>query len=41
MSDPDVRKHLSAKEIEACFSLRHTIKKVDYIFKRVFTKKGR
>ena len=41
MKDPDVRKHLTAKEIETCFSLRHTIKKVDYLFKRVFNKKGR
>lgn len=41
MNDPDVRKHLTPKEIESCFSLRHTIKKVDYIFKRVFSKKGR
>jgi adenylosuccinate lyase len=41
MNDPDVRKHLTAREIESCFSLRHTIKKVDYIFKRVFNKKGR
>jgi hypothetical protein len=41
MNDADVRKHLTAKEIEACFSLRHTIKNVDYIFKRVFNKKGR
>jgi adenylosuccinate lyase len=41
MNDPDVRKHLAEKEIERCFSLSHTIKKVDYIFKRVFTRKGR
>ncbi|MEK6744468.1 MAG: adenylosuccinate lyase [Nitrospirota bacterium] len=39
MNDPDVRKHLTEKEIEGCFSLRHTIKKVDYIFKRVFKKR--
>jgi adenylosuccinate lyase len=39
--DPDIRKHLTAKEIDGCFDLKHTIKKVDYIFKRVFGKKGR
>jgi adenylosuccinate lyase len=36
--DPDIRKHLNAKEIDGCFDLKHTIKKVDYIFKRVFGK---
>jgi len=41
MNDPDIRNHLSAKELETCFSLKHTLKKVDYIFKRVFTGKGR
>jgi adenylosuccinate lyase len=40
-ADPDIRKHLTAKEIDSCFDLKHTIKKVDYIFKRVFGKKGR
>jgi adenylosuccinate lyase len=40
-ADPDIRKHLKAKEIDGCFDLKHTIKKVDYIFKRVFGKKGR
>jgi adenylosuccinate lyase len=39
-ADPDIRKHLTAKEVDSCFDLKHTIKKVDYIFKRVF-KKGR
>jgi adenylosuccinate lyase len=40
-ADHDVRKHLTPKEIDGCFDLRHTIKKVDYIFKRVFKKKGK
>ena len=38
-SDPDIRKHLSAGEIDRCFDLRHTLQNVDYIFKRVFQKK--
>ncbi len=37
--DEDVRKNLSGKEIDDCFDLSHTLKKVDYIFKRVFPKK--
>jgi adenylosuccinate lyase len=40
-SDPDIRKHLTEKEIDDCFDISHTLKKVDYIFKRVFQKKGR
>jgi adenylosuccinate lyase len=39
MADPDIGQHLTAKEIDRCFDLRHTIKKVDYIFKRVFKTK--
>jgi len=34
--DSDIEKHLSSREIDKCFDLRHTLKKVDYIFKRVF-----
>jgi hypothetical protein len=37
-NDPDIRKHLTTAQIDRCFDLRHTIKKVDYIFKRVFGK---
>lgn len=40
-ADPDIGRHLTAKEIDGCFDLRHTIKKVDYIFKRVFKKSDR
>jgi adenylosuccinate lyase len=40
-SDPDIRKHLSIRDIDDCFDLRHTLQKVDYIFKRVFGKKAR
>jgi len=39
--DRDIRKSLSAKEIDACFDLSHALKRVDYIFRRVFKKKGR
>lgn len=37
--DADISKQLSAKEVDECFNLSHTLKKVDYIFKRVFKKK--
>ncbi len=33
--DPEIRKHLSAGEIEACFSLEPYLKKIDFIFERV------
>src|SRR5262249_20983982 len=35
-ADNDVRKHMSDKEIEKPFDLRHHMKHVDTIFKRVF-----
>jgi adenylosuccinate lyase len=38
-NDPDIRKYLSGKEIDDCFDISHTLKKVDFIFKRVFKKK--
>jgi adenylosuccinate lyase len=38
-SDKDIRAYLSDTEIDECFDLSHTLKKVDYIFKRVFSKK--
>lgn len=34
--DADISKHLSEREIEECFDLSHSLKRVDYIFKRVF-----
>jgi adenylosuccinate lyase len=34
--DPDVARVLTAAEIDACFALDHHLKRVDYIFKRVF-----
>jgi adenylosuccinate lyase len=39
-SDPDIRKHLTAGEIDRCFDLRHTLKNIDYIFKRVFARRA-
>ncbi len=37
-ADADIRVHLTEREIDDCFDLKHTLKKVDYIFKRVFKK---
>jgi adenylosuccinate lyase len=37
--DKDIRMHLSDQEIDECFDISHTLRKVDYIFKRVFKKK--
>ncbi len=39
--DTDIRKYLDKKEIDDCFDISHTLKKVDYIFKRVFKNKSR
>jgi adenylosuccinate lyase len=38
-NDRDIGKYLSRKEIDECFDLSHALKKVDYIFKRVFKKR--
>ncbi len=38
-SDKDIGSYLSAKEIDQCFDLSHTLKEVDYILRRVFKKK--
>jgi adenylosuccinate lyase len=38
-NDKDIRGYLSSREIADCFDLKHTLKKVDYIFKRVFKNK--
>jgi adenylosuccinate lyase len=37
--DRDIRRYLSAAQIADCFDVSHMLKKVDYIFKRVFRKK--
>lgn len=34
--DADISRYLSEREIERCFDLSHSLKRVDYIFKRVF-----
>ncbi|MCR4397039.1 MAG: adenylosuccinate lyase [Candidatus Saccharicenans sp.] len=34
-TDPEITRHLSAEEIEACFSLEPYLKKIDFIFERV------
>jgi len=39
-SDQDISNYLTGKEIDGCFDLSHTLKKVDYIFKRVFKNKN-
>ena len=38
-NDKDIRNYLTDREIADCFDLSHTLKKVDFIFKRVFKKK--
>jgi adenylosuccinate lyase len=38
-NDKDIRMYLSDQEIDKCFDISHTLRKVDYIFKRVFKKK--
>ena len=38
-NDQDIRGHMNSREIDDCFDLSHTLKKVDFIFKRVFQKK--
>ncbi len=36
-ADPQIGEHLTAAEIEACFSLAPYLDKIDYIFKRVLS----
>ena len=37
--DADISKKLKPAEIDECFDLSHTLRRVDYIFKRVFKKR--
>lgn len=37
-NDADIRKHLSPRDIDQCFDLKHTLKKINYIYRRVFRK---
>ncbi len=39
LNDGNIRKYLNSREIDDCFDMKHTLKKVDYLFKRVFKKK--
>ena len=39
-NDKRVKKYLAEEEIEKCFSLSYYLRNVDYIFKRVFGRKG-
>jgi adenylosuccinate lyase len=41
LKDRTVRKHMSAKEIDAIFDLKHYFRNIDFIFERVFGGKGR
>lgn len=34
--DRDIMEHLTTREIDRCFDIKHTLKNVDYLFKRVF-----
>jgi adenylosuccinate lyase len=36
LTDPEIRRHLSAKEIESVWGVKHHLKNVDFIFRRVF-----
>jgi len=38
-NDKDIRKYLSNREIDDCFDISHTLKKVDYLFRRVFKRR--
>jgi len=40
-ADGDIGQHLTPAEIDRCFDLKHTLKRVDYIFKRVFGRRGK
>jgi adenylosuccinate lyase len=40
-NDKRVKKYLTGEEIEECFSLRYYLRNIDYVFKRVFGRKGR
>ena len=37
-TDHDISKHLTDREIDRCFDLKHTLRHVDYIYKRIFGK---
>ena len=39
-NDRRVKKYLTGEEIEECFSLGYYLRSIDYIFRRVFGRKG-
>jgi adenylosuccinate lyase len=39
MNDREIRKTLTQAEIKACFDLIYYLRRVDYIYKRVFAKR--
>lgn len=40
-ADADIRAYLTEREIDRCFDLKHTLRHIEYIYKRVFSgKKG-
>lgn len=39
MEDADIKKHMRPEDLEDCFDLKHHLRRIDYIFKRVFNKK--
>jgi adenylosuccinate lyase len=38
LKDRDIKKYLSPKELNDIFDLKHNLRNIDYIFKRVFGK---
>jgi adenylosuccinate lyase len=36
LADPEIRRHLSEKEVEAAWDVKHHLANVDFIFRRVF-----
>lgn len=39
LQDRDIREHLKPAEVKRCFDLKHTLRRIEYIFKRVFGRK--
>ncbi|RPI33445.1 MAG: adenylosuccinate lyase, partial [Nitrospiraceae bacterium] len=40
LKDRDIKKYLTPKELNDIFDLKHYLRNIDYIYKRVFGKKG-
>lgn len=41
LADPKLRRYLSSKELEAAWDLKHALRNVDAIFRRVFDQRGK